>query len=371
MLTRGAVLREVPGRYEVVELEVDDPRPGEIRVQMVASGLCHSDDHHATGDMKVGILPFAGGHEGSGIVEAVGPHTPGFEEGDHVVFSFLPACGRCRWCATGHQNLCDMGAAAGTNARWDDPTSFRLALDGAPVGQMCGLSTFCEHTTVATASAIKVDPWIPLETACLTGCGVGTGWGAAVNSAEVEPGHVVIVMGVGGIGINAVQGAAHAGALAVIAVDPVEFKRTQALALGATHAVADIAEATEIGRELTNGQGADAAIVAVGVTTGRHVGAALRAVRKAGTCVVVGLGATRTGDGDIPLTELVLYQKRLQGSLFGASAPTADIPAQLRLHQAGALKLDELITTRYTLDEIATGFDDMHAGRNLRGVVVF
>lgn len=350
---------------------MDDPRQGEIRVRMVASGLCHSDDHHATGDLKVGKLPFAGGHEGAGVVEAVGPHTPGFAEGDHVVFSFLPSCGRCRWCATGRQNLCDLGASLATNARWDDPTSFRLSLDGEPTGQMSGISTFVEHTTVSVASAVKIDPWISLEAACLTGCGVGTGWGAAVNSAEVRPGHVVIVMGVGGIGINAVQGSAHTGASAVIAVDPVAFKREKALTLGATHAVETIKEATAIGRELTNGQGADAAIVTVGVTTGAHVGAALRAVRKAGTCVVVGLGETRTRDGDIPLTELVLYQKRLQGSLFGASAPTADIPAQLRLYQEGSLKLDELITTRYTLDEIARGFEDMHAGRNLRGVVVF
>jgi Zn-dependent alcohol dehydrogenase len=343
--TRGAVLREVPGRFEVVELDVDDPRQGEIRVRVVATGLCHSDDHHAKGDQRVAILPFAGGHEGAGIVEAVGPSTTGFAEGDHVVFSFLPSCGRCRWCATGHQNLCDLGASLGTNARWDDPTSFRLSLDGQPVGQMCGVSTFVEHTTVSTASAVKIDPSIPLDIACLTGCGVGTGWGAAVNSAEVAPGHVVIVMGVGGIGINAVQ--------------------------GATHAVESIKEAAELGRELTNGQGADSAIVTVGVTTGAHIGAALRSVRKAGTCVAVGIGETRSHDGDIPIMELVLYQKRLQGSLFGASAPTADIPAQLRLWQSGRLKLDELITRRYALEDIAQGFDDMHAGRNIRGLVVF
>ncbi|MFE3785741.1 alcohol dehydrogenase catalytic domain-containing protein, partial [Amycolatopsis sp. NPDC059090] len=207
MLTRGAVLRETPGRYEVAELEVEDPRQGELRVRMVASGLCHSDDHFATGDQTPPILPFAGGHEGAGIVEAVGPGTPGFAEGDHVVFSFLPVCGRCRFCARGLQNLCDLGASLGTGARPEDPASFRLSLDGQPVGQMAGLSTYCEHTTVSTASVIKIDPDIPLEVACLTGCGVGTGWGAAVNSAAVRPGHVVIVMGIGGIGVNARQGA--------------------------------------------------------------------------------------------------------------------------------------------------------------------
>ena len=147
---------------------------------------------------------------------------------------------------------------------------------------MCGLSTFCEHTTVSIASAVKIDPSIPLEVACLTGCSVGTGWGAAQNSAQVRPGQVVIVMGIGGIGINAVQGAAHAGASAVIAVDPVAFKRESALRLGATHATSTIKEAAAVGRELTDGQGADAALVTVGVTTGAHVGAALWAVRKAG-----------------------------------------------------------------------------------------
>lgn len=178
-------------------------------------------------------------------------------------------------------------------------------------------------------------------------------------------------MGIGGIGINAVQGAAHAGAGAVIAVDPVEFKRESALKLGATHAVSDIEEATEVARSMTNGQGADATIVTVGVTSGRHVGQGLQSVRKAGTCVVVGLGDTHVRDGDINLHELVLYQKSLQGSLFGASCPTADIPAQLEMYQHGQLRLDELVTTRYSLDDINVGFDDMKAGRNLRGVVVF
>lgn len=370
MKTRGAVLLKVPGEYEVVELELDDPRPGELRVKMVAAGLCHSEDHFATGDQKAPILPLAGGHEGGGIVEAVGPETRGFAEGDHVVFSFLPACGRCRWCATGMQNLCDLGASIGTAARPDDPTSFRLSRGGRPVGQMAGLSTFCEHTTVSTAAAIKIDPSIPLDVACLTGCSVGTGWGSAVNSAQVRPGHVVVVMGIGGIGINAVQGAAHAGAGVVIAVDPVEFKRASALKLGATHAVADMEEAIELARSMTNGQGADASIITTGVTRSSHVRQGLAAIRKGGTCVLTGLGESVIRDGDINLHELTLYQKRLQGALFGASAPTADIPAQLAMYQHGALKLDELVTTRYRLDDVARGFQDMHAGRNLRGVIV-
>ncbi len=370
MKTRGAVVRQAPGKYEVVDLEVDDPRPGEIRIRMVATGLCHSDDHVATGDLPVGVYPFAGGHEGAGIVESIGPNTPGFTEGDHVVLSFLPSCGRCRWCASGMQNLCDLGARILAGPRLDDPTSYRLTLDGAPVGQMCAVSTFCEFTTVSVGSAVKIPDDVPLDRACLLGCGVGTGWGSAVNSAAVQPGHTVIVMGIGGIGANAVQGAAHAGASHVVAVDPVAFKRQQAQRLGATHAVASMDEATEIARSLTNGQGADSAIVTVGVLRPEHVAQAFSSVRKAGTVVVTAIGAMADPSPlPISLSELTLFQKRLQGALFGASNPNWDILRQLQFYTEGRLNLDELVTRTYTLDELPQGFEDLHAGRNIRGVV--
>ena len=297
MKTRGAVIKQAPGTYEVVDLEVDDPRQNELQVTMTASGLCHSDDHVATGDIPVGVYPFCGGHEGAGVVTAVGPNTVGFAEGDHVVFSFLPACGRCTWCARGMSNLCDLGAGLLAGSRWDDPSSYRLSMDGQPVGQMCGISTFSEITTVAVDSAIKLPEDVPLEKACLLGCGVGTGWGSAVNSAEVSPGDTVVVMGIGGIGINAVQGAAHAGASHVIAVDPVAFKRQKAEEFGATHAVETMEEATEIAQSFTNGQGADSAIITVGVTKGEHLGQAMASIRKAGTVVVTGLGNIADGGG--------------------------------------------------------------------------
>jgi S-(hydroxymethyl)glutathione dehydrogenase/alcohol dehydrogenase len=372
MKTRGAVIRKAPGTYEVVDLEVDDPRQGEIRVKLVASGLCHSDDHIATGDMPVATYPFAGGHEGSGIVESVGPNTPGYAAGDKVVFSFLPACGRCRWCATGHQNLCDLGATLLIGSRFDDPESFRLHLDdGTPVGQMCGISTFCEYTTVGVSSAIKVPDDTPLESACLLGCSVGTGWGSAVNSGEVRPGDTVIIMGVGGIGANAVQGAVHAGATNVIAVDPVPFKRESAETMGATHTFDNMADATELAKSFTNGQGADVAVVTVGIMTGTAIAEAFSSIRKAGTVVVTGLGdLTEVG---IPISpgELTLYEKKLKGAMYGGSNPTADIPKLLGLYQAGQLKLDELVTTRYSLDDVARGYEDMHAGKNIRGIIVY
>lgn len=368
--SRGAVVRKAPGSYEIVNLMVDDPRQGELRVKMVAAGLCHSDDHIATGDLPVATYPFCGGHEGGGVVESVGSNTPGFEAGDKVVFSFLPACGKCRWCATGHSNLCDLGALLAVGSRWSDPLDFRLHLeDGSPVGQMCGISAFSQYTTVAVDSAIKVASDTPLDRACLLGCCVATGWGSAVHTGEVHPGDTVIVMGVGGIGANAVQGAVHAGASNVIAVDPTPFKREVAESLGATHSVADMAAATAIAQGFTNGQGADVAIVTVGVTNGGHVAEAFYAVRKQGTVVVTGLGDLTEVGLPIPIGQLTLFEKKLKGSLFGSSNPHADVPRLLEMYRGGHLKLDELVTAEYALDDIARGYQDMHAGKNIRGII--
>ena len=368
METRGAVVRESPGRWEILDIDMDEPRQGELVLKLAASGLCHSDDHMTTGDLPPGILPMAGGHEGSGVVHKVGPNTPGWEVGDHVVMSFLPGCGRCRWCASGMQNLCDMGADVLTGCRPDG--SFRMSIDGQPIGQAAGISTFCEYTVVDVASCVKIDKDIPLDKAALVGCGVGTGWGSAVNAAETKPGHTVIVMGIGGIGINAVQGASHAGATHVIAVDPVEMKREVAQQMGATHAFASMEEATEFAQRVTDGQGADAAIVTVGILKTEHVSQAFQAIRKAGTVVVTGIGNVQE-EVRVPAFELTLYQKRVQGALFGASSPSRDIPWMLRMYQSGQLKLDELITTRYKLDDINQGYADMHAGKNMRGVIIY
>lgn len=372
MRCRGAVIKQTPGRYEIVDLDVDDPRQDEIRVRLVAAGLCHSDDHIATGDLPVGIYPFAGGHEGAGIVESVGPNTTTFAEGDKIVFSFVPACGKCRWCATGHQNLCDLGANSLLGARWDDPTSFRMHLpDGTPVGQMAGVSAFSEYTTISVHSAVKVPADTDLTVACLLGCCVGTGWGAAVHTGQVSAGDTVIVMGVGGVGASAVQGAAHAGALNVIAVDPVAFKRDSALLLGATHTADTMREASELAKSFTNGQGADVAIVTVGVLEGRHVAQAFSAIRKQGTVVLSAVGSVMNVGAPIPLGELTFYEKQLKGSLYGSCNPNADIALHLELHRAGRLKLAELITNTYHFEELAIGFDDLHAGKNIRGVVIF
>lgn len=370
--TRAAIVRQQPAaEFEVVDLELDDPRQGEILVKLVASGLCHSDYHLLTGDSVPQHLPMVGGHEGTGVVEAVGPNTPGWEIGEKIVFSFISSCGKCRWCAEGMQNLCDLGAYLMRGSRFDDLDSYRFTLrDGTPVGQMCGLGTFAERTVVSVDSAIKLPADADLEKTWLLGCGVGTGWGSAVYLADTQPGDVIIVMGVGGVGVHAVQGARHAGATTIIAVDPVELKRTTALEVGATHAFETIAEATEFAKSITNGQGADKAIITIGVVSGQDVADAFFSIRKAGTVVLTGITPESERSIPIPPLELTRYQKKIMGGIYGGSNPRADIPRQYAMYRAGQLKLDELISATYDLDDLNQGYVDLLEGRNVRGGIL-
>lgn len=366
---KAALLYEQPGKWQVDEVELDDaPHPGEVVVRMAYAGLCHSDDHCATGDVPV-PLPFNGGHEGSGVVESVGPGVATLEVGDHVVASFIPSCGMCRWCAVGMQNLCDRGATILAGTMGDG--TFRMSAGGKGVAQAGGLGTFATHSVFMEESCIKIAPDIPLDAAALVSCGVPTGWGSAVNAAQVQPGDVVIVMGIGGIGANALQGARHCGASRIIAVDLVDSKREAARLFGATDFTTDIEEATELARSLTNGQGADSAIVTVSVIAGEPIAQAFAAIRKAGTVVVTSQGPLAAEGIPVNLFEVSMYQKRIQGALYGMSSPRRSVPQLLQMYREGLLKLDELITRRYSLDEINTGYEDMLAGRNIRGVIDF
>jgi S-(hydroxymethyl)glutathione dehydrogenase/alcohol dehydrogenase len=265
------------------------------------------------------------------------------------------------------QALCDNGALMLEGTQLDG--TFRMHLGDEDVAQAGLLSAFAEHTVVPEISCIKISPDVPPAIAAALGCAVPTGWGSAVNAADVSPGDVVLVLGSGGIGINAVQGARHAGAGRIIAVDPIELKRTKALELGATDAFAAVDEATDLARSLTNGQGADSAIVCIGVPTGQDVAAAFAAIRKAGTVVMTAAAPETTVGIPVGLLELSMFQKRIQGALYGMCSPAKDVPRLLSLWQDGRLKLEELVTRTYALDELNQGYADMHAGVNIRGVL--
>ena len=380
MRTRAAVLYAPHTEYKIEEIELDEPKANEVLVRFVASGMCHSDEHMVTGDMAMdpAIIEMLGwqqypiilGHEGGGIVEKVGPGVTELKAGDHVVTSFVPSCGRCPSCAKGQQNLCDNGAHL-LSGRQEDGTSRHHLLAGTDLATMCCLGTFAEHSVMNINSLVKVEEDLPLDKACLVACGVTTGWGSATYAAEVAPGDTVVVIGTGGVGMNAVQGAHLAGARYVIALDPVEFKREQAQNFGATHVASDVAEAQALLGELTWGRLADKVIVTVGEGKGADLESYMGMVGKGGRLVFTAVANMNENDVQLNLFAFAMQQKQLVGTIFGSANPRYDIPKLLGLYRSGHLKLDELITRTYTLDQINEGYQDMRDGKNIRGVIIY
>jgi NDMA-dependent alcohol dehydrogenase len=366
--TKAAFLRGPNQDFEIGELDLDPPKAGEVLIRFVAAGLCHSDEHLRHGDI-VPRFPLVGGHEGSGIIEQVGEGVTRLQPGDHVICSFLPACGHCRFCASGMTNLCDLGAYLMEGCLPDG--TFRFHLDGEDFGGMCMLGTFSERATISEASCVKVADDVPLDKAVLIGCGVPTGFGSAVHAAQTEPGDTIAIYGVGGVGINAVQGAALAGAANVVAIDPLANKREMAERMGATHSVASAEEAHELIQQLTHGVGADKAIITVDIVNTEVTTAAIHCIRKGGTVVLTGLADPTKNTIEFPGAVLTLYEKRIQGSLFGSGDPFRDIPRLVNMYQAGQIKLDELITNTYRLEDINQGYQDLLDGKNVRGVIVY
>ena len=362
-----AAWMERPGLdFEVTEFDLEEPHAGEVLVRLEYAGLCHSDHHLKNG---MGTFPMVAGHEGAGVVEAVGAGVADLAPGDHVLTSFLPACGRCRWCIGGQSYLCDAGANAMTGAMADG--TFRFHRAGTGVGALCCLGTFSQWTTVSEHSVVKIAPDIPLDVACLVSCGVPTGWGSAVYAAEVRAHEVVVVYGVGGIGVNAVQGAAHAGAGLIIAVDPVDTKLKFARSLGADEGFTSHEEMMDFLTEQTRGVLADKVIVTAGVVDATIVSQAFDATRKGGTLVITGMADGTVDRLNVQLsgTMLSMYAKRVVGVIYGLCNPRWDMPALLELWRTGRLKLDELISARYPLDGINAGYADLLAGRNIRGIL--
>ena len=370
MKTKGAILWGVGQEWSVEEIEIGEPRANEVTVELAASGLCHSDEHLVTGGTPVASYPVLGGHEGAGVVTAVGPGVTGLAVGDHVVTAFIPACGQCPPCSNGHQNLCDLGASLLAGTAITDG-SYRVQAQGKDVVPMCLLGTFAPYITVHQASVVKIDPSIPLEVAALVGCGVTTGWGSATKVADVRPGESVVIMGAGGVGMNAVQGAAAAGARHVVVIEPVTDKHQWAKDFGATHVFATAEEAMPAVNEMTWGRMAEKAIITVGDIQGEDVQTAVSLIGKGGRVVVTGMGNAANMDVKLNLFEFTLLQKDLQGAIFGGANPRAEIPALLGLYQAGQLKLDGLVTQKYSLEQVNQGYQDMRDGKNIRGMIVY
>jgi NDMA-dependent alcohol dehydrogenase len=382
MRSRAAILHDVGGPWSVEEFELDPPRAGEVLIEMAAAGLCHSDEHILNGDMSASnevmqsfglpsMFPMIGGHEGSAVVVDVGEGVTEFAPGDHVVTSFVAVCGRCRWCNSGMEYICDMGAQVMVPGMPTDGTFRHHTADGRQLGHLSKVGAFSKHTVVSTDSIVKIDPHLPLLPMALLSCGVPTGYGSAENRAKVRTGDTVVVIGVGGIGTGAVQGARINGAAHIIAVDPVDFKQKSALRFGATHTAANTDEAAAVLRELTRGVMADSVVVSPSLISEQDVQAALGLTRKGGTCVLTGMTKQTTSSIAINLQEFILWNKSLVGTVYGSCNPRVDVARFARLYEAGQLQLDEMITRRYALDDINDGYRDLLNGEIIRGVIDF
>jgi S-(hydroxymethyl)glutathione dehydrogenase / alcohol dehydrogenase len=368
--TRAALLYGPGEDYKIETVEVDDPGPGEVLVDMRACGLCHSDEHVRTGDMPLPHYPVICGHEGAGEVTQVGDGVTSVALGDHVALSFVPSCGACASCRAGRAFLCDQGMKLfDTGMISDGRIAHRIGDD--PVARFAQLGAFSERQLLNESSVVKVDPDIPWPAVALVSCGVATGFGSAVDRAGVRPGDTVAVLGVGGVGINAVQGARIAGARRIIAVDPLEFKREQAQEFGATHVFSSLDEAIAGVGQLTWGEMCDKVICTFGVMRGELLEPALTLTAKGGTCVVTSVAPMAQMQADVNLFMLAMMNKEIKGCLYGSASPRVQIPRLLSLYREGILKLDELITRTYRLDEVNQGYADIEAGKILRGVIEF
>lgn len=367
MLATAAVLAAPGETPRIGEVELAAPGPGEVRVAVAASGVCHSDV--SVWDRTIaGRFPIVLGHEGAGVVAEVGADVTSVVPGDHVVLSWLAQCGVCHFCRHGQPAMCERaGFSFATNTLPDGST--RITWRDEPVYQMAGLGTFATHCVVPERSVVPVPADLPLDSAALLGCAVLTGWGAAANTATVEPGDSVVVIGCGGVGLNAVQGARHRGATTIVAVDPLAGRRELAEKFGATHVLAPDPGLVRTVRELTGGRGADVAIDVVGRAA--TIKQAMSMSRRGGEVVLVGAG----GDDerfDVPaFSGIVMAGKTIRGSLYGSCEVRRDIPELVDRYRAGDLFLDELVTARFGLADIDEALTYCAEARGARAVITF
>jgi NDMA-dependent alcohol dehydrogenase len=363
---KAAICRELNKPVVVETVTVDGPKRGEVTLKLAACGVCHSDLSATNGTIAL-PPPLILGHEGAGEVVEVGEGVTSLAVGDHVVTSFIYMCGKCSFCAGGRPVLCvEQGKALVT-----PPEGTPRVRDqaGKPLNIFSGCGVMAEYATLSVDNAVKIDPKIPLDRAALVGCAVTTGVGAVFNTARVEPGASVVVFGCGGVGLNAIQGAAIAGAERILAVDTLQAKLDMAKKFGATDTLLTVPGEDPL-KEIKKrtGGGPDYAFECVG--SGALAELACKVIRRGGKAVIVGV-ARPTDAASIKPMGMVFEEKTLQGSYFGSCVPRVDFPRMLQLYMAGKLKLDELITKRYGIDEAPQAFKDLEDGRNARGVIVF
>jgi NDMA-dependent alcohol dehydrogenase len=365
-MPKAAVCAGIDQPLEVVDVELEDPKAGEVRVRMGASGVCHSDLSVVNGTL-LSPLPSVLGHEGAGVVEAVGDDVTSVQPGDHVVLSFVPQCGTCYFCTHGAPEVCETGFIAMAMGSQLDMTS-RFTQSGTPVHQMSGLGTFSEELVCPEISTVKIDKDMPLASAALIGCGVLTGFGAAANTAGVREGDTVAVIGCGGVGLNVIQGAKWKGAERIIAVDMFDSKLALATEFGATDTVnPSNGDAVEQVRELTGGRGVDVSFEVIGLKP--TIDQAFAMLRRGGNAIVVGVPKMEVL-AEIPVAmELLVNEKGIKGSWYGSSDVQRDVPRLVELYQQGTLKLDELISRRIGLGDINDAFRAMESGEVARSVV--
>jgi len=364
---RAAVLEEFGQPLEVQELELDEPREGEVLVRLEACGVCHTDTYTASGVDPSGYSPTVLGHEGAGVVERVGPGVSLLEPGDHVVTLFSPQCGRCEHCLSPRTNLCTAIRARQNEGYLPDGTT-RLHRDGERIRHFMGTSTFAEYTVMPEISLAKVDQAAPLDRAALFACGLSTGIGAAMKTARVEPGSTCIVFGCGMVGLGAVVGCRLQGAERIVAVDPSEERRAQAAHHGATDTLPGGRDAVERVLEMTGGMGADYTFEATGLVAvmRQAVEAARMGWGLATMCGVAGKGETL----DI-VPRLLITGRRVCGTSFGGLKGREDVPMLVRRYLEGDIDVDDFVSHRISLDEVNRGFELMKAQDGIRSVIAF
>jgi len=364
--SKAVVCRELNKPVVVEEVTIASPKRNEVMIKMKACGVCHSDYSATNGTIPM-PPPLVLGHEAAGVIEEVGEGVTDVQVGDTVVVSWIPMCGKCRYCASGRPQLCDVAAKA--TFTLPDGTSRITDKSGNTLNHFAGVSVMSEYATVHQDNVIKIESDIPSTAAALVGCAVMTGVGAALNTAKVEPGATVVVFGAGGIGLNVIQGCAVAGAEKIIAVDMEDKKLEFARNFGATHTINPGTDGDAVAKaiELTGG-GADYAFECIGLPA--TITQSYNAIAKGGTAVVVGV--SKLTDNVTLGTFLMPFQEKvLTGSMYGSARPRVDFPRLLNLYRGNRLKLDELVTATYSIDDAPRAFEDMLSGVNARGVIVF